>query len=529
MHWRRLRRSSVIGLLFVLCLPVVLAGGKSASATALDIPINHVIVVYQENWSFDSLYGKFSGANGLANAAATTPQVDRDGKPIAVAAQAWNGNLKPAGFDTRFPSNLPVGPFDLASYIGAGEKTGDLVHRFYTEQQQIDGGKMDKFMAWSDNPGLVMSYFDATSMPEGKIARQYTMADNFFHAAFGGSFLNHQFLICACAPTWPSAPTANISKLDAAGVPTADAQPGKSSSGDGVVTPDGFVVNTAFTVNTPHPASIVDPALLVPSQTSPTIGDRLTDKGVSWAWYSGGWNDALAGKPDPLFQFHHQPFAFYANYADGKPAKAEHLKDETDFFAALKNNTLPAVSFVKPLGPDNEHPGYTDLARGQQHVFDIVAAVQASPAWKDTAIIITYDEHGGRWDHVSPPKVDRWGPGVRVPAIIVSPYAKRGFVDHTQYDTASILRFIEARWDVAPLGTRDATVNNLLNAFDFTLNPATAPLVQAAAPSPPKTGNGGLQANEQSRRATLPILLVVTVGTALTALAAWRRHLPRRR
>src|SRR5262249_9516105 len=107
------------------------------------------------------------------------------------------------------------------------------------------------------------------------------------------------------------------------------------------------------------------------------------------------------------------------------------------------------------LGPDNEHPGYADLLRGQNYVASLVSAVQNSPYWKDTAIIITYDENGGRWDHVAVPKGDRWGPGTRVPAIIISPYARRGFVDHTRYDTTSILAFIESRWDLAPLGKRD--------------------------------------------------------------------------
>src|SRR5207248_4765978 len=146
--------------------------------------------------------------------------------------------------------------------------------------------------------------------------------------------------------------------------------------------------------------------------------------------------------------------------------KAAHLKDEQDFLAALQNGTLPAVSFVKPLGPDNEHPGYATLLQGQQHVAGLVSAVQQSRYWADTAIIITYDEHGGRWDHVAPPKVDKWGPGARVPTIIVSPYARKGFVDHTEYETTSILRLIENRWHLAPLASRDAAAPDLANAFD---------------------------------------------------------------
>jgi phospholipase C len=205
----------------------------------------------------------------------------------------------------------------------------------------------------------------------------------------------------------------------------------------------------------------------MPSQTLPTIGERLSEKGISWAWYSGGWNDALAGHPHPVFQYHHQPFAYFAAYADGTEAKKKHLLDEEEFWTAVKAGTLPAVSFVKPIGPLNEHPGYADVISGQEHIAKMVDAIMASPQWKSTAIIVTYDENGGRWDHVAPPVVDRWGPGTRVPAVIISPYAKRGYVDHTQYDTTSILRFIETRWNVAPLGTRDAAANDLTGAFDF--------------------------------------------------------------
>jgi phospholipase C len=203
----------------------------------------------------------------------------------------------------------------------------------------------------------------------------------------------------------------------------------------------------------------------------PTIGDRLSEKGVSWAWYSGGWKDAVAGHPDALFQFHHQPFNYFAPYAEGRAARTEYLKDTEDFLAAVRAGNLPAVVFIKPIGADNEHPGYSDLLRGQQHVASLVKAVQESTVWKDSVIIVTYDEGGGRWDHVPPPPGDRWGPGVRVPAIIISPYAKRRFIDHTTYETTSILKLIETRWNLAPLGPRDAAANNLLNAFDFSQTP----------------------------------------------------------
>ena len=427
--------------------------------------IKNVIVIYQENWSFDALYGSFPGANGLANAASAIPQVDKvTGNPITTEPQPLvNGNPDPnfAGVVGK-----PIGPYAAINYIQPSQLTGDIVHRFYQEQSQIDGGKMDKFMTWSDNPGLVFSNFDATGLPEGQLAAQYTLSDNTFHSAFGGSFMNHQFLICACVATFPNAPASAVATVDATNKALA-----LNSSGaivhDGYVTPDGYVVNTSFTVNSPHPSSVAT-ANLVPEQTNPTIGDRLSAASVSWKWYSGGWTAALAGNPDPNFQFHHQPFAYYANFADGAPAKAAHLQDETNFLADLHNNALPAVSFIKPIGENNEHPGYSSLLAGQQHVASLVQAVQSSPYWKNTAIIITYDEHGGRWDHVAPPVIDRWGPGSRVPLIVISPWAKHGFVDHTQYETVSILAFIEKLYNLPALGTRDASANPFSNVFDFT-------------------------------------------------------------
>jgi len=417
--------------------------------------LDHIIVVYQENWSFDSLYGFFPVANGLLNAARTAyPQVDAGGFLLTSVPQPLNNGVP----DPRFNGvTLPVTPYNLARFVAPNETTGDIVHRYYHEIYQIDGGKNDKFVSGSDNGGLVMSYFDATNLPEGQLAQQFTLCDNFFHSAFGGSFLNHHFLIAAAPPVWP---------IPSTGPGPSVSDPNFPLTQDNQVTPDGFAVNTAFSINQPHPANITDPALLVPNQTNPTIGDRLSEKNISWKWYSGGWDDALAGRPDPLFQFHHQVFAFYANYADGTTAKAAHLQDEKNFFADLNNGHLPAVSFIKPLGPDNEHPGYANLLRGQQHVADIVHAVQNSSFWKNSVIIVTYDEHGGRWDHVHPPVSDRWGPGVRVPAIIISPFAKRGFVDHTQNETVSILKLIEERFDLAPLSSRDANANDLLEAFE---------------------------------------------------------------
>jgi phospholipase C len=415
--------------------------------------INHLVVIYDENHSFDNLYGSFPGANGISRASKTSKtQVTLAGVPYTTLPQT----------DTHIPTNLPNEPFDITKYVPADQKTRDLVHRYYQEQVQIDGGKMDKFVAVSDAKGLAVGYYPTAQLPVAAEAANYVLADNFFHAAFGGSFLNHQWLVCSCTPVYADAVKDGSSKdlhtiLGDNGLPTKDGQLTTVATGD-------YAINTIFPSSSPTIAA----APHLPLLTNATIGDRLTAGGVSWAWYSGGWNDAVAGHADPLFQYHHQAFNYYANYAPGTEGRA-HLQDETNFIAAAKAGTLPAVSFVKPLGPDNEHPGYTDVLRGEQHLLDLINDVRNGPNWADTAIVITYDEHGGFWDHVAPPTSkkhsDVWGPGARVPTIVISPLAKRHFVDHTLYDTTSILTTIEHRWNLEPLSTRDANAHDLRRAF----------------------------------------------------------------
>jgi acid phosphatase len=201
---------------------------------------------------------------------------------------------------------------------------------------------------------------------------------------------------------------------------------------------------------------------VLPPQTYATIGDRLSDKGVDWAWYAGGWNFALDHADTgmvPDFQYHHQPFNYFAAFAPGTPARTQHLRDaglgddpsSNKFIADIDSGRLPAVSFYKPQGNLNMHAGYADVASGDLHIATIVDRIQRGPQWDSTVIIITHDENGGWWDHVSPPKGDRWGPGSRIPALVIAPFARRGYVDHTVYDTNSILRFITRVHELTPL------------------------------------------------------------------------------
>jgi acid phosphatase len=212
---------------------------------------------------------------------------------------------------------------------------------------------------------------------------------------------------------------------------------------------------------------------LVP-QTETTIGDLLSKAGVNWAYYAGAWDFALSHQPfaagtskaEPNFQYHHQPFNYFAAFdpatPQGQANRAAHLLDagvvtdpgvlpDSRFLSDIRNGTLPPVTFYKPQGSVNEHASYANVTDGDRHIAALLTALKASPQWKHMLVVVTYDEFGGWWDHVAPPKADRFGPGTRIPALVISPYARHGIVDHTQYDTTSILRFITHKWKLPVL------------------------------------------------------------------------------
>jgi len=472
--------------------------------------IDTVVVIYAENRAFDTLYGLFPGANGIPGVnpgavGALVPQKDFDGSVLPVLPPAWGGLVaggQPVTLTQAQSAGMPNRPFrvdDPAGLNGSGVVVGqnittrDLVHRYYSNLMQIGDGSNDRFAAYSNAGALSMGYYDGSSMKLWAIARQYVLADNFFMGAFGGSYLNHQYLICACIPVYPNVEHSpakdSISEVetDAQGrfvrlVPAAD-MPKSVLNGPPHYKRDATLTRgadgVAYTINTMQPAyqpssnaptaaddtrySDKTKPTTLPPQTLATIGDRLDAKGVSWAWYAGAWTTVNAGTAEARkniysggarFQAHHQPFNYYATF-DPKTRAAyrdEHLRDfDSRFFADAAAGRLPSVTFYKPQGTLNQHAGYANLSDGDAHIADVIARLQQSPQWPRMLIVVTYDENGGFWDHARVPKGDRWGPGTRIPAIIVSPLARKGVVDKTQYDTASILRFITRRWALEPL------------------------------------------------------------------------------
>jgi acid phosphatase len=498
------------------------------TTAALRDKVQNIVVIYAENRSFDNIFGNFPGARGLDEVVKPNgaprhtffPQRDRDGSILPTLPQTWGG-VTAAGVTpvvTQAASGgLPNAPFAVetaftpasAVELSTGTVTRDLVHRFFENQMQINGGKNDMYAAWADAGGLTMGYYDYHESALYKLAREYTLADEFFEGAFGGSFLNHQYLVCACAPEYPNAdapatgahPSIAVVDQDAKGrflprLTLAPTSPASALDGppsyvlSGAIAPKNYFGDGTFrAINTMQPAyqpsgnkpvdaaaanlPFANPAAnsTLPPQTQVTIGDLLSARGVSWKWYAGAWNAAVAdGTQDPAtartviytpstprgspdFQAHHHPFNYYANFdpITHAGARAAHLKDYNDLVADAAAGTLPAVTFYKPQGNLNQHEGYANLDDGDAHIADLVAKLKASPQWAHMVIVITYDEFGGAWDHVAPPKADLLGPGTRIPAIIISPFAKRHHVEHTVYDTASILRLITRRYNLPVL------------------------------------------------------------------------------
>lgn len=455
--------------------------------------VKNVVVIYLENRSFNNLFADFPGLAQPLSAlpAEAARQKDRDGSVLPELPKIWGG-LVPARQDIGGRDylireddiqHLPNAPFKLTDAAGKplpeGIVTRDLWHLFYQNQMQINGGKNDGFVAWGDNGALTMGHYGETSKNLGlwQIAREFTLCDNFFMGAFGGSYLNHQFLISGRVPEFfdaastPAAKKIAVLEDGPTGYRLAPAPDSPRSALDGkpkfvnngAITPDGYAVNT---MAPPYQPSFVRPApggdaqradpqdpAVLPPQIYRTIGDLLSEKGVSWAWYAGAWQAALDGRGEgerPNFQFHHQPFNYFKQFGPGTTARAEHLRDgglgdspiSNKFIADAIAGKLPAVAFYKPQGNLNLHAGYSDVESGDAHVANVIEHLKKSPQWKDMVVVIAFDENGGWWDHVAPPRGDRWGPGSRIPAIVVSPHAKKGAVDHNFYDTTSILRFI---------------------------------------------------------------------------------------
>jgi phospholipase C len=326
------------------------------------------------------------------------------------------------------PAGNVVGPFHLQAL-----RTQDLDHSSISAQIAFNHGQMNGFVAAQQDrnlPGpLALGYYDGTDLPfYWDLAKNYVLADRFFSSAMGGSLANHQY--------W-------VAGMDS----------GKGES----IPPEGIQMTTIF--------------------------DRLEAAGVSWKFYVKNY--------DPTLNFRHMdpsnprdsqiawvPLLTIPSFVDDA-SKMAGIQDLGNLYNDLANGTAPSVSYIIQGGTSEHPPGH--VGNGQNATVGIITAIMRSQEWKDSAIVLTWDDWGGWYDHVVPPQVDGDGYGFRVPALIISPYARKGYILDQTADFTSILKFIETLHGLAPLTTRDQAANDLMAAFDFNQVPT--------APSQPAAGN----------------------------------------
>ncbi|WP_230407699.1 alkaline phosphatase family protein [Undibacterium rivi] len=430
--------------------------------------------------------------------------------------------------DARFPADLPNGPYQITKHVSYGAHTGDPVHRFFQMWQQINGGNNDLFV-WvaemtgvgpSNAPipfapgrtyqgGIAMGFYNMSTGDAPtfkKLADNYAIADNYHQPIMGGTTVNYLALATGDVTFYtdqgkPAVPPAKM-------IENPDPQPNTNNW----YTEDGYRGGTyiqcadlsqpgaagihAFLKKLPYPAfnqgncapdtyymvNNMDPAysplgeplalgadkFLLPPQTIPHIGDALTAAGVSWKWYSGGRNDGK--NVDKEYCAMCDTPSFFTSTMTG-PDK-DKLQDMHQFYVDVKKEekSFPAVSYIAPYDSLSGHPGYASESSFDELAADVIARVKANPElWKKTAILITFDEGGGYYDSGYVQLIDFFGDGTRIPLVAVSPYAKKGHVDHTYYDHASILKFIQRNWKLAPLSKRSR--DNLPNPVTDKKNP----------------------------------------------------------
>ena len=394
---------ALLGLAIAALLPAP-AGARTPTT-----PIRHIVVLMQENHSFDNYFGTYPGADGL-----------------------------PAG--TCLPKSFRNAALGCArpSRVGGGAVLG-LASDPTLFARQFHGGRMDGFVAaYRIGRGLgglpnPLGYYDERDLPFAwNLADRYVLFDRFFSSARGGSVWNHLFAVTATP-----------------GNPRADELP-----------PAGYPATT-------------------------TIFDRLEAAGIPWRFYVKDYDPTntiahpvLGERASQLLQV---PLLAMPRVLRS-PRLTSNIVDMQEFYRDAQTGRLPAVSYIAPGGV-NEHPP-AKLVAGQTFVRSIVNELMRSPEWSSTAFVLTYDSWGGWYDHVPPPKVDRYGYGFRVPALLVSPYAKRGAIDHDTLDSTSILRFIEDNWQLAPLARRDANAHSIATGFDFSHPPRAPVFIPATRASP---------------------------------------------
>jgi phospholipase C len=487
-----------------------------ASLTATQVygtsKIQHLVFIIQENHSFDNYFGTYPGANGFPAGIAVPLDLGNPGvgyvspfhlnvtEPILIV-----GDELPPGISdpSQLNQTISVDPDDIASGtvspfpFNNESIAGDLSHAWSVAHIDYDDGKMDGFVTGGKSI-KTMGYYDRNDIPYyWDYADHFVLDDNFFSSEMGPSFPNHLYIASGA-----NGPTNLTYRWVLKG---------------GIIDNPG----PTFNWNEMH-------------LTWSTLAEELSGANIPWTWYDG---DAKPLAPTiwnvlPLF-----------TYFQAHPHQLEeHVKNTQNFVSDTQNGRLPAVSWIIPgtwhppswpepcrrQSPSEHPPARSDC--GMDYVSYLVNQVMESQYWQSTAIIITWDDYGGFYDHVKPPYIDAYGEGFRVPTLVISPWAKPGFIDHTQYEFSSLLRLAEDNFQLATLGHRDSQVNDMMNSFDFNQAPLPtfvegANFVGPATPSTATTLTASAQTSGQSVPyspipgfSAMAIILGLSLGCLLIAL-----------
>jgi phospholipase C len=451
----------------VAALSAPVFGQKTGATT----PIKHVVVIFDENNSFDHYFGTYPNAANPPGEPQFTPLPN---------TPTVNG-LTP-GLIANNPNSTKPFRLDRSQALLC-----DNDNHYTDEQNAYHGGLVDKFPESTNGAGCPvgsnMGYYDGNTVAAlWNYAQHFAISDRFFDTEFGTTVMGHLNLI--------SGQTHQTS---------VNSIPGKVANGSVIAN-----LNAGFD-DCGGTGTI--------KMTSKNVGDLLTAAGVTWGWFYDSFA-RIGSNPDgtaicnPNYNNHYDPFMYYASMSNphhlppssvdmiGQTDQANHQYDLTDFWNAAVYGALPAVSFLKFESAHTGHPADGTVLSEQRYLVDTINALQRLPEWNTMAIMMTYDDSDGWYDHVMPPIVsqsndpandsllgstglcgtaaagaylDRCGYGTRLPFLVISPFAKQNFVDSTTNDTTSILRFIEDNWNLGRLGDQsfDALAGSIMNMFTF--------------------------------------------------------------
>jgi phospholipase C len=546
-------RVSGIAAAFVMALTLAPISARTDHDNT-STPIKHVIIIIGENHSFDNIFGTFQPVNGqkinnlLSEGIVTCSGQSGPNVGLAQQQQATDTttySINPTQTtpyttlpqpdtdhalgqpqnvpDTRFPANLPNAPFQITKYVPyVNSYVGDPVHRFYQMWQQQNEGKADLY-TWVANTAAIdgansMGYYNMCTGDAPNfnfIGNNYAISDNYHQSLMGGAGANHIMLGTADVvfysdghgnPLVPPAsqienpnpkPGTNNNYTNDSGTYSNCSDPNQPGTGSilsylqSLFRSSDCAPGAYYVLNDTLPGYLPNGQLntsasAVPPQTIRSIADQLSAKGISWKYYGQTeGTTSFCGVCDP--------FQYLTSIMT--TSLKNNIQDFSNFATDVQNNTLPAVSFIKPDMNNDGHPASSSLSLFESFASKIVnEVISAHEVFKGTAILITFDDSGGYYDSGYVQPLNFFGDGPRVPLMVVSPFVKKGYVDHTYNDHVSIVKFIESNWGLSTLSNRSLdnlpnpesgsnpyvptngpAIGNLMTLFDFSHKPREKP------------------------------------------------------